>query len=191
MYFILTSAEKLSQRMMMLGLLVVLSMSGVRAADERFAIAVVDVRLLLQKAPQSDEASRVLKERFLPQEKALDDEAATIKRLEEELLQDQAQLSKEEQINRERDLRQRKRERNRALEDYREDLRLERNAALDEVQRQVFEAIDQVRAAKNIDVVIQDYVAANPDVDITDEVLTFLGKLLKESQKPKEAANKP
>ncbi|CAA6807809.1 MAG: Unknown protein [uncultured Thiotrichaceae bacterium] len=156
----------------------------VSAAEKRSTIAVVDVRLLLQTAPQTAEATRILKERFIPQEKELEDEALAIKNLEERLVRDKAKLSKEERITRERDLRQRKRERNRALEDYREDVRLERAAALDEVQRQVLDAIESVRASKNIDVVIQDYVAASPEVDITNDVLALLGKLLKDSQRP-------
>lgn len=188
MHLISTSVKTFLQLITLALLVSLLVMSGVRAQEERFAVAVVDVRLLLQKAPQSEEASRVLKERFLPQEKELDDEAQAIKQLEEELSKDQALLSKEERITRERDLRQRKRVRNRTLEDYREDLRLERNAALDEVQRQVFDAIETVRASKNIDVVIQDYVAVNSEVDITDDVLALLGTLLKESQEQAEAA---
>lgn len=188
MYLFCSPVKAFTQLISIAVLTFFLVMSGAKAADEHFVIAVVDVRLLLQKAPQSDEASRVLKERFLPQEKALDDEALAIKQLEEELAKDQNTLTKEEIIARERDIRQRKRKRNRDLEDYREDLRLERNTALDDVQRQVFDAIEMVRAAKKIDVVIQDYVAVNPDVDITNDVLKLLGKLLKESQQQEAEA---
>lgn len=187
MHLILSPAKVFTKLVVLAALMFFIGMSDAKSADKHFAVAVVDVRLLLQKAPQSDEASRILKERFLPQEKALDDEALAIKQLEEELARDQKDLTKEDKIARERDIRQLKRERNRALEDYREDLRLERNAALDDVQRQVFEAIEMVRAARSIDVVIQDYVAVNPEVDITDDVLELLRKLLKESQEQEAA----
>lgn len=148
-----------------------------------FRIATVDVRYLLKNAPQSDVASKALKERFQDSEKALDKEMAAIKDLEELLKRAVATLSKDERRKQEREIRSRKRTQSRALEDYREDLRLARNTALEDVQKLVFEAIDTVRKEEKIDVVIQDYVSASERISITEIVLDYLQDKLQNEQK--------
>jgi len=155
-------------------------------ADSSVSVAVVNVRYLLQHAPQSDAASNELKKRFLSKEKDLDAEAEAIRAFEESIRKSEDKLSREEKIEKERELRSRKRTQNRALEDYREDLRLAKSAALDDVQKMVFEAIDEVRKVKKIDIVIQDYVSASERVDITKAVIVFLAEKLKQDK-----ANEP
>ncbi len=159
------------------------------ARDFGVSVAVVNVRYLLQHAPQSDEASKLLKKRFLAKERELDKEAEAIRKFEEALRQSEDQLTREEKIEKERELRSRKRTQNRALEDYREDLRLAKSAALDDVQEAVFEAIAEVRKQEHIDIVIQDFVSASERVDITKKVLSYLAKKL-QSEKQKSLAEK-
>jgi Skp family chaperone for outer membrane proteins len=149
----------------------------------QIAIAVVNVRYLLQHAPQSEAARKALKQRFISKEKLLDAEAEAIRKFEASVRLIDDQLDRTEKIEKERELRSRKRAQNRALEDYREDLRLAKNAALDDVQKVVFEAIDVVRKSRNIDIVIQDFVAASERVDITKTVLSYLANKLKEDKK--------
>ena len=153
------------------------------------SIAVVNVRYLLQHAPQSDAASKELKDRFLAKEKELDAEADSIRLFEESIRQSEGRITREEKIEKERELRSRKRNQNRALEDYREDLRIAKSAALDDVQKLVFETIDEVRKAKKIDIVIQDYVSASERVDITETVIEYLAEKLKKEH-VKKSANK-
>lgn len=145
-------------------------------------IATVDVRLLLKNSPQSNVATEELKKRFQRREKELDNEMLAIQQLETELRQRAAELSKDEIRQRKREIRDKRRSQNRAVEDYREDLRLARNAALEDVQKIVFEAIDSVREKEGIDVVIQDYVSASKRIAITDKVLVHLQMLLEESK---------
>ena len=156
------------------------------AEEQRVAIGVVDLRMLLQKAPQSEEATRQLKTRYKPQEKQLENSKQEIDALEDQLRQQRDTLLREQIINSEREIRNRKRIQNRALEDYREDLRLARADALGEVQKQVNDAIEQVRAEKNIDVIIQDYLAASEKVDITGDVLSYLKRQLEDSKSAKK-----
>lgn len=153
-------------------------------------IAVVNVRHLLQHAPQSEKASKALKKRFSSKELELDGEAEAIRKFEESIRQAEGQLSRSEKIEKERELRSRKRIQNRALEDYREELRLAKNTALDDVQKAVFEAIDVVRKTQRIDIVIQDFVSASERVDITKMVLSYLAKRLKEEQANKKDEKK-
>lgn len=158
--------------------------TATHAADGTFStrIATVDVRLLLKNSPQSNVATEELKKRFQHREKELDGEMAAIQQLENELRQKAAELNKDEIRQRKREIRDKRRSQNRAVEDYREDLRLARNAALEDVQKTVFEAIDSVREKEGIDVVIQDYVSASKRIAITDKVLAHLQMLLEESK---------
>lgn len=150
-------------------------------------IAVVNVRHLLQHAPQSGAASKALKERFIAKEKILDAEASSIRNFEESIKQAEGSITREEKIEKERELRSRKRAQNRALEDYREDLRLAKSAALDDVQKAVFEAIDEIRKAQAIDIVIQDFISASERVDITQTVLSYLAQQLEKDSLNKQS----
>ncbi len=157
--------------------------SGSTTADSHSTsfvkVAVVNVRYLLQRAPQSEVASKELKKRFLSKEQELDAEAEAIREFEDSIRQLEGRISREQKIEKKRELRSRKRTQNRALEDYREDLRLAKSEALDDVQKAVFAAIDEVRKKQKIDIVLQDFVSASERVDITQTVLLYLADKLK------------
>ena len=82
----------------------------------------------------------------------------------------------------EREIRSLKRERARTLEDFREELRFARDTALDEVQKSVFQAIEEVRIERGIDIVIQEYVSASSRVDLTPHVIDYLKNKLEQHQ---------
>jgi len=149
-------------------------------AEEAISVGVVNVTFLMENAPQAEVASSQLKEKFLPQEQVLSKELETINNLELELKKISASKSNNDLLRqKERELRSRKRTRSRSLQDFREELRFARDAALDVVQKEVFSAIDEVRKAEKIDIILQDYIAASKRVDITPLVLDFLNKKLK------------
>ncbi len=156
-----------------------LFISNYSFAKEFVSVGVVNVTYLMEKAPQSEVASALLKSKFSPQEKKLALELDELNKLEVEL--DKIKKSKKNatlQRQKERELRSRKRIRSRTLQDFREELRFARDSALDDVQKEVFRAIDEVRVEQNIDIVLQDYVSASQAVDITPLVLDYLkGKL--------------
>ena len=163
--------------------LVLFFISNTLYAKEFVSVGVVNVTHLMEKAPQSEVASTQLKRKFSPQEKKLALELDELNKLEVEL-----NKLKESKKNvallrqKERELRTRKRIRSRSLQDFREELRFSRDSALDEVQKEVFRAIDEVRIQLNIDIILQDYVSASQDVDITPVVLEYLKKKLEASQ---------
>ena len=140
------------------------------------SVGVVNVTFLMKNAPQSDLASNRLKEKFLPQEKKLAEALEEINNLEGALekLITLKNIDSDLKRQKHRELRARKRERGRSLQDFSEELRFARNAALDDVQKEVFSAIDDVRKQQNIDIIIQDYISANKQVDITPLVLEYL-----------------
>jgi len=143
---------------------------------EAVSVGVVNVTFLMKNAPQSDLASNRLKEKFLPQEKKLAEALEEINNLEGALekLITLKNIDSDLKRQKQRELRARKRARGRSLQDFSEELRFARNAALDDVQKEVFSAIDDVRKQQNIDIIIQDYISANKRVDITPLVLEYL-----------------
>jgi len=148
-------------------------------AQDLTSVAVVNVTFLMENAPQSEAASNLLKEKFLPQEEGLARQLEKINKLETEL-EKLISSSAEGELKRqkERELRSEKRKRSRSLQDFREELRFARDAALDDVQKEVFNAIDEVRQEQKIDIVLQDYISASKNIDITPLVLAYLRKQL-------------
>lgn len=160
-------------------------------AKELVSVGVVNVTYLMEKAPQSEVASAKLKNQFSPQEKKLAAELDELNKLEIEL--DKIKVTKKNlnlQRQKERELRSRKRIRSRSLQDFREELRFARDSALDDVQKEVFRAIDEVRIQQNIDIVLQDYVSASQSVDITPLVLEYLKKKINASQSENNGVSK-
>ena len=142
------------------------------------SLGVVDVTYLMEHAPQAEIASNMLKRKFQPQEKALAKVLEEIQVLEAGLEKGAQSLTVSERRQKERELRSKKRSRSRALQDFREELRFARDSALDDVQKEVFQAIDTVRQRLRIDIILQDYVSASKRIDITQSVLAHLKQKL-------------
>jgi len=154
------------------------------SAKDSVSVGVVNVTYLMENSPQSEIASVKLKNKFSPQEKKLAAELDKINALELELNEIKvANKSVELQRTKERELRTMKRVRSRALQDFREELRFARDLALDEVQKEVFKAIAEVRQQQNIDIILQDYVSASQKVDITPAVLEYLKSIVQSAKK--------
>lgn len=144
-------------------------------SEEAISVGVVNVTYLMENSPQSEIASVKLKSQFSPQEKKLATDLDEINAIELELKELKvAKQSIELQRQRERQLRTKKRLRSRSLQDFREELRFARDVALDDVQKEVFQAIDEVRIQQKIDIILQNYISASDRVDITPAVLAYL-----------------
>ncbi len=155
-------------------------------AKEPVSVGVVNVTFIMENAPQAEVASTALKKKFSPQEKKLAESLEEINALAAELRKSTPSTeSASIKRKKERELRSLKRARSRSLQDFREELRFARDVALDEVQKEVFSAIDDVRKQENIDIILQDFVSAAQRVDITPLVLGHLKKkleIIKESK---------
>lgn len=138
----------------------------------RTVVAVVNVSLLLNRAPQSAAATENLKQKYAPIEGDLSKEQQAIQELQDQL----AQLPEDQRLQKDRDFRSRQRNYERAVEDFRAELRLARDEQLGQVQKQVIDAINVVRIQNKIDIVLKenDYIAASSQVDITNQVLDYL-----------------
>lgn len=148
------------------------------AAEDQITIAVVNVAFLLKNAPEAELASQALKAEFSPRENALKEGQERISQLEAERDRNKSVWSTEQVRQADRQIRSLERERTRALEDFREELRFARDSALDDVQKSVFQAIEEVRIQRNIDIVIQEYVAASQRVNLTTAVIDYLEEQL-------------
>ena len=141
-------------------------------------IAVVNLSVLLEKAPQSQAASNKLKAEYSAKEQQLEAEKNAIKPAQDTLTNqiEAGTLNATDQLQQERDLRSRERTYNRNMEDFRDELRTARDLAMDSVQNVIFQAIEEVRAQQGIDLVFKenDYIAASKRVDMTDKVLAYL-----------------
>ena len=148
------------------------SVPKVAVMPSRTVVATVNVSLLLNRAPQSAAATEQLKQKYAPMEADLGREQQAIQELQDQL----AQLPEDERLQKDRDFRSRQRNYERAVEDYRAELRLARDEQLGLVQRQVIDAINAVRIQNKIDIVLKenDYIAASTQVDITNQVLDHL-----------------
>lgn len=141
-------------------------------------IAVVNVSVLLDEAPQAAAASEQLKAQYSPRELQLDAEQKRIQQLQDMLQRESTSsaISADEKLQRERSLRKAQRVFSRKLEDFREELRTARDRAFEGVQTQIFQAIGHVREQQQIDVVLKEsqFVAASDSIDITEQVLIHL-----------------
>ena len=163
------------------------------SADEKDAIsiAVVNVTHLMEKSPEAELASQALKDKFTPKELELAKEQDEITKLETTKARNRSLWTAEELRKADREIRSLKRDRARRLEDFREELRFARDSALDEVQKSVFLAIEEVRIERKIDIVIQEYVSASARVDLTPHVITHLkNKLSQQLDSQVKAENK-
>lgn len=150
---------------------------------ESILIGVVNVSYIMENAPQARKLSAKLKAKFSPKEQALAKQLDEISQLEKQKNTDEIIASEVKKSQLEREIRIRKRIRSRALEDFREELRFSRDSALDDVQKEVYDAIAKVRVQRGIDIIIQEYVSASKRVDITKDVLRFLHEKIKKTNR--------
>ncbi|WML90085.1 OmpH family outer membrane protein [Thiothrix lacustris] len=141
-------------------------------------IAIVNVATLLDNAPQSKAADAKLKVDFVPREKKLDAEQNAIQQLEDELASrnEAGSLPEEEKVQRQRELRDLQRKYTREMEDFREEVRTARDAAIDALQAGIIQAIGEVREQEKIDLVLREsnYIVASDRIDITNKVMQHL-----------------
>lgn len=169
--------------------LVLLSLSTLLLASDNSGqlnaatrLAVVNVAILLDGSPRAKFLGDDIKKQYLPREQALAKERDALKSLEELLDSDNGRASNDERIQKSRDFRQRKREYTRDYEAFRDQLNATRQKSLSIVRQEVMAAIDSVRKLQDIDIVIENYVSADKNADITNAVIQYLEVEYKKEQ---------
>lgn len=165
------------------GLLLFMGQQAVGAAADEVVqrpvrIAIVNMVSLLENAPQSKAADAKLKLDFVPREQRLEADQKAMRQLEDDLsvgIQSGVLLDAEK-VEGQRELRDLQRNYARAMEDFREEVRLARDTAIDTLQAEIVQAIVEVREREKIDLVLREsnYIVASDRIDMTAKVMQHL-----------------
>ncbi len=132
-------------------------------------IGFVDGVKLIEKAPQGDAAKEALENEFKPREQEIIALRDAIRDLDESMNPDDGDF-----LQKQRDLRDQRRDLKRLQQEMREDLNLRRNEELAKLQRLISNAIVEIAKDESFDLILQDAVYAASSIDITNRVLEKL-----------------
>ena len=145
--------------------------SGVAVAQE-LKIGVVNVPVLMERAPQAKVAMDALQEEFAPRQRVIVAKQSEFEELTEKVRRDFDVMGETERRNAEKDLRDLQREVSRLQTEFREDLNLRRNEELGKLQRSLLKEVQDYAQTTNYDLVVGDGVLyASSEVNITELVL--------------------
>lgn len=141
-------------------------------------IGVVNLPVVLEKAPQAEKAKKRLESKFSGRDKQLQQAAKEIQTMEEKLTKDAAVMGESEKSKMEGDLMNKKRDAKRLQQEFTEDFNASRNEELSKLQRHILEAIREIAKDQNFDLVLTEGVIyANDKIDITSQVQQKLLKI--------------
>ena len=142
------------------------------AAAQDLKIGVVNVPVLLDRAPQTKAAMDALQEEFAPRQREFSAKQKELEDLTAKIQKDVAVMGETERKNAERNLRDLQREVQRLQNEFREDLNLRQNEELGNLQRALRKEVQDYAQAEGYDLVVGDGVLfASTAVNITEEVL--------------------
>ena len=142
------------------------------AAAQELKIGVVNIPVLMERAPQTKAAMDALREEFAPREREFLARQKELQDLTAKVQKDVAVMGETERRNAEKNLRDLRRDVDRLGNEYREDVNLRQNEELAKLQRSVLKDVQDYAAAEGYDLVVGDGVLfASSSVNITEEVL--------------------
>ena len=145
--------------------------SGVAVAQE-LKIGVVNVPVLMERAPQAKVAMDALQEEFAPRQRVIVAKQSEFEELTEKVRRDFDVMGETERRNAEKEIRDLQREVTRLQTEFREDLNLRRNEELGKLQRSLLKEVQDYAETTNYDLVVGDGVLyASSTVTITELVL--------------------
>ncbi|MBS3744361.1 MAG: OmpH family outer membrane protein [Wenzhouxiangellaceae bacterium] len=144
------------------------------AVAQDIRIGYVDMKQLLDNAPQVIAGRAELDIEFRPVNDELLEDEARLLQLEQELASASG-LTREQVAAREREIRNLNRSIERRREDLADELNFRRNQQIKELGEEIEMAVETVARREGYDLVLSSPVAyASDAIDITDKVLTFL-----------------
>ncbi len=145
--------------------------SGAAVAQE-LKIGVVNIPVLMERAPQAKVAMDALQEEFAPRQRTIVAKQKELEELTERVRRDIDVMGETERRNAEKDLRDLQREVTRLQSEFREDLNLRRNEELGKLQRSLLKEVQDYAETTNYDLIVGDGVLyASSAVNITELVL--------------------
>lgn len=156
-------------------LLGLLLLSGQAVAETK--IGYLNVTRVTEESPQYQAARKSLQRELDRREKDLRSKAGKLKRLEEKLQRDGANMKASELKKLERDILSRQRKLKNARDEARDELALRQNEERNKLMRKVAEVVKAIGKEKGFDLILTEGVAyASKRVDISDQVLARLKK---------------
>ncbi len=142
-----------------------------QVAQAEIKIGVVNIPLLMANAPQAAEAKKRLEKEFSPKDKRLVAQQKAIRKLEEKLARDAMTMTDTEKRRLERDIISKRREAQRAQQEFKEDFSLRRNEELGKMQNRIREAVRALAEEGDYDLLLTEGVIhASKKVDVTEQV---------------------
>lgn len=155
----------------MIGIALLFVITGSATAQD-LKIGVVNVPVLMDRAPQAKLAMDALQEEFAPRQREILAKQKEYEDLGERVQRDVAVMGETERRNAENDLRNMQREVTRLQNEFREDLNLRRNEELGNLQRALLDEVQNYAKSAGYDLVVGDGVLyASTAVNITENVL--------------------
>ncbi|MFW6374797.1 MAG: OmpH family outer membrane protein [Guyparkeria sp.] len=149
---------------------------GAQAAEIK--IGFVNSSVLLEQAPQAEQAKQKLEEEFSAREEELRSLRQEVQEMENRLNRDGLTMSEGDRGNLERELNRKLRDLQREQSNFRDDLNLRKNEELGKLQRLVLDAIREVARDKGYDLVLSEGVVYSADrVELTKDVLDRLEQM--------------
>jgi len=141
-------------------------------------IGFVEIKKILQNAPQTVKANKVLEKEFTKRTKELKKIVKTIKAKESKFQKDSMTMSDSDREKKIKAIQALKIDAQRTEREVREDIDLRRKEEIAKVQRLVNVAVEKVAKEQAYDLILYQGVAyAGKKVDITDVVIKALGDL--------------
>lgn len=138
-------------------------------------IGYVDMKRLLDEAPQVDAGRAKLSHEFEDRNQDLKDMEQRLEGLEKRLRDQSGTLTEEQRVNLEWEIRSLRREINTSRQQLTDDLNIRLNEELDRVSDDVQKAIQEIAEEQGFDLVISSPVEyASKRIDLTDQVLDRL-----------------
>jgi len=156
-----------------LGLLFI---TNVSLADLK--VGFVNIPLVLEKAPQAEKAKKRLEQEFSPRDKQLVAQQKEIESLAAKIAKDAAVTGKSEQAKLEKDVSNKKRDAQRAQQQFSEDFNVRRNEELGKLQSHIVEVIRGIAKDQSFDLLLTDGVIySSEQIDVTAQVQQKLAAL--------------
>ena len=163
------SIRSLTNKTLLVAALAVMSST---AYAQALKIGVVNVPVLMDRAPQTQVAMSALEEEFQPRQRDILAKSKELEDLTAKVQRDVAVMGETERRNAERDVRDLQREVNRLQTEFREDFNLRRNEELGNLQRALLQEVQAYAQAAGYDLIVGDGVLyASSAVNVTEMIL--------------------
>jgi outer membrane protein len=146
------------------------------ASSQETKIGFVNTERILREAPPAKAAQVKIEQEFSRREKDLQEMSAKIKTMSEKLDKDGVVISDTDRTKRQREITELDKDFQRKQREFREDLNQRRNEEVANVLERTNKVIKQIADTEKYDLILQDAVAVNPRIDITEKVLKALSK---------------